>query len=221
MTSQSILDLLDESAREFRFPGFDNMNYYLGTARINAFRSPQNWAVVLEEILWWPAAEGIQQELFVFGTGLPESELAFPGQPKWQQGLIYWPHSPLECRFEDDGELSLEGLSIRGQAIELKAEQIAAQPEVPERGFAIMVHLIERYRELLMCSPDELRRVVPPELELLVQLDQWQHPQVYAGELPSQNLTFQNLAQLLASGDLSQFRPTGEGNVDWRRWMSR
>jgi hypothetical protein len=221
MTRQSILQLLDESAREFRFPGFDNMNYYLGTARLNAFRSPQHWAIVLEEILWWPAADGIQQELFVFGTGLPESELAFPGQPNWQQGLIYWPHSPLECGFEEDGELSLEGLSIRGQAVELRAEQIPPQPEVPERGFAVMVYLIEHYREQLMCSLDELRRVVPPDFELVAQLDQWHHPHVYAGELPSQNPTFQNLAQLLAGADPGPLRTNEEGNVDWRRWMVR
>lgn len=221
VTAREILQQLDESAGQFRFPGFNNVNYHLGAARLHCFRNPNRWAILIEEICWWPAAGGIVQNLSAFGNGLNEKDLAFPGQSAWQPGLIYWPYSSIECGFDDCGELSYDQLKIRGQELKLDPQDVAAQPEVPERGFAIMVHLLESYREELLCTPQELGRLVPSELELLVQLDQWRHPDVYLGELPSQNESFSNLAEVLASGDRTRLRPSARPNVDWRLWMSR
>lgn len=197
------------------------MNYHMGAARVSGFRNPRHWAIVIEEICWWPGSDGIVQNLSVFGTGLNKKALAFPGQPAWEPGLIYWPHSSIDCCFEESGELSYDSLRIRGQAVNLNPQDVVARPEVPERGFAIMVHLLESYREELLCTREELGRVVPAELDYLVQLDQWCHPDVYLGELPSQNESFANLAEVLASGDRSLLRPAARPNVDWRLWTSR
>lgn len=216
-----ILRQLDQSAEQFRFPGFNNVNYHLGTARLNGFRNSHQWAILIEEICWWPASGGIVQNLSAFGNSLREKDLAFPGQSAWLPGMIYWPHSSIQCSFDDCGELSYSKLQIRGQTLDLDPREVAEQPEVPERGFAIMVHLIESFREKLLCTPEELRLVVPSELELLVKLDQWLHPDVYLGELPSQNESFVNLAEVLVSGDVSCLRPSTRPNVDWRVWMSR
>lgn len=218
---EEILQQLDRCAEQFRFPGFNNMNYHLGTARISAFRSSGSWVILLEEICWWPASEGIVRNLYAFGNCLDEKALAFPGQPAWQQGMVYWPDSPIECAFDECGELSITHLRIRGQSVNICPEDIALVPEVPERGFAVMVHLLDAYREQLLCTPEELRRIVPVELEMLVRLDQWCHPDVYLGELPSQNESFRNLAESLASGDLSRLRPAVQPNVDWRLWLER
>ena len=220
-SASEILRQLDRSAEQFRFPGFNNMNYYLGAARLNGFRNAHQWAILIEEICWWPASEGIVQNLSAFGNGLKEEDLAYPGQSSWLPGMIYWPHSSIECSFDDCGELSYDKLKIRGQSLVLEPHKVAAQPEVPERGFAIMVHLLESFREKLLCTPEELRQVVPCELDLHVQLDQWHHPDVYLGELPSQNESFRNLAEVLVSGDVSLLRPSAQPNVDWRLWMSR
>lgn len=58
-TAADILKSLDRSAREFHFPGFNNMNYHLGAARLGAFRDAERWALVFEELVWWPSADGI------------------------------------------------------------------------------------------------------------------------------------------------------------------
>ena len=216
LSAEDILAQLDESARQFRFPGFNNMNYHLGTARLSAFRSAAHWALVFEELVWWPAGEGITLCLSVFGTGL-----AFPGGASWSPGLIHWPHSPVSCGFDDQGELSYDGVSIRGQLVALRPEELERHPDVPERGFAMMVRLLESHRDELLCTPEELRRVVPDDMEFLLQLDQWHHPDVYRGELPSQNPSFQNLAEVLASGEAARLRPAEKPNVDWRLWTER
>lgn len=218
-TAEDILQQLDRSAAEFRFPGFNNMNYHLGAARLSAFRNSRQWALIVEEVCWWPGAGGIVQNLSAFGNGLKAEELAFPGQSGWQPGQIYWPFSSVECGFDEDGELSYGQVKVRGEAVSLEAKD--PPPEVPERGFAILVQLVELDRNRLLCTHQELRRIVPAELELLVQLDQWQHPDVYLGELPGQNESFRNLAEVLASGELSRWRPPARPNVDWRLWMAR
>jgi len=220
-TPNDILAVLDESARSFRFPGFNNMNYYIGTARINGFRDPQRWALLIQELCWYPAADGIMLNLSAYGNCLSEQALGFPGQAHWKQGLIYWPYSPIECEFDDQGELRFDNIRIRGERVRLDPHEVTPQPAVPERGFAIMVHLLEPFREQLLCTPEELARVIPADLPLFLQLDNRKHPDVYAGELPSQNESFCNLAHVLAGGDLSRLRPAAQPNVDWRLWMQR
>jgi hypothetical protein len=220
-TQKDILAVLDESARKFAFPAFDNMNYYLGTARINGFRDEQRWALIIQEVCWWPAADGIMLNVSAYGNCLSEKTLAFPGQARWDQGMIYWPHSPIECEFDDQGELRFDALRIRGQAVVLDPHQVPPQPAVPERGFAILVHLLETFREQLLCTAEELARVVPHNLPDLLCLDNWKHPDICRGELPSHNESLCNLAEVLASGDLSQLRAAAHPNVDWRLWMER
>lgn len=219
-TAEDILQQLDQSAAQFRFPGFNNANYHMGAARLSAFRNSQQWALIVEEVCWWPGAGGIVQNLSAFGNGLA-GELAFPGQSDWQPGLVYWPYSSVECGFDQEGELSCEQIRIRGEEVCLNPQDLTLQPEVPERGFSILVQLVELYRNRLLCTPQELRKIVPPELELLIQLDQWCHPNVYLGELPGRNQSFRNLAEVLASGEVSRFRPADRPNVDWRLWMER
>ena len=54
---------------------------------------------------------------------------------------------------------------------------------------------------------------MPP---LVLRLTEWNH--LSAGEKPSDNETFRMLAEVIADGDVSRFRPTKRPNTDWRNW---
>ena len=78
---------------------------------------------------------------------------------------------------------------------------------------ALRVHELCRYlagvrRPHVLATAAEQRVSVLPEMSLVLQLDDWHHPNLAEGELPSQTETFRQLALVLASGDLSHYQPT-------------
>lgn len=159
--------------------------------------------------------------IFAYGNCLDAKALVFPGQNTWQPGMVFWPHSAIEVDYDDEGEVRFDSVEIRGQHVSVDPDQVTPQPAVPEKGFALMVHLLAEYRSQLLTTEEEMARVVPADLPRILRLDNWHHPDVYMGELPSQNDSLCNVAEVLASGDAGRFRPSPSPNVDWRLWLER
>ena len=90
----------------------------------------------------------------------------------------------------------------------------------PERVYAFelcrFTAAVARYD--VLATKEERRVSVLPELGLLLQLEEWHHPDVVAGERPSEVESFRQLAQVLATGDTSCYRPTTAPNTHWRNW---
>jgi hypothetical protein len=87
------------------------------------------------------------------------------------------------------------------------------------------VHVFELCRYLaaiarndVLARPDERRVNVPPELDELLVLDEWHHPDLITDELPSQSDTFVQLANVLVTGDVAHYRPTRAPNTHWKHW---
>jgi hypothetical protein len=56
-------------------------------------------------------------------------------------------------------------------------------------------------------------------MKLVLRLDEWSHPDVVnSDQKPSGNQTFQQIAAVLESGDISMFQPTAEPNTHWSNW---
>src|SRR5438128_2131662 len=74
-------------------------------------------------------------------------------------------------------------------------------------------------REQVLATPDERRVSVLPEMEQILQLEEWHHPNVVdEEERPSGSETFQPLARVLATGDVSVYQPSQPPNTHWRNW---
>ena len=78
--------------------------------------------------------------------------------------------------------------------------------------------LAQAHRDDVLATDDEQRRNVPTTLQRVLELDAWRHPDLVNGEMPSEMATFQMLAEVLARGDTSLYRPTEPPNTDWRNW---
>jgi hypothetical protein len=53
----------------------------------------------------------------------------------------------------------------------------------------------------------------------LLQLDEWHHPNVAdSTQKPSGAEAFQQLARVLATGNVTLYRPTLASNTHWRNW---
>jgi len=55
-------------------------------------------------------------------------------------------------------------------------------------------------------------------MDLLLQLDDWEHPDISDGELPSSSEDLRQIANALAKGSFESFKASDKKNTHWRNW---
>jgi len=230
-----ILQVLDECCRKSNFPVLDDDYRYLAANRLSLHRSGDDWALVIE-IFGYSPRSGLGLEVYTFGSRLhnrngPEAYGTAEGH---QAYLDYNPHNESRCFYlveegsweddEDPGAVAPWGtVVLRETPVKLPsvAQYRAAgielwydQPWI----FELYRYLAFHFREQVLATNVERRVSVPPELTEILVLEDWHHPDVAEDELPSQTETFRELARVLASGDISQYRAADPHNTHWRNW---
>lgn len=210
ITRADVLQTLDRHAANFDFPGFSNEQYETADARMHLFRDDARWAVVVEELVDWPAAQGLMTIVFAMG------DIA---------GEMLTTHTPVETEFEEDDEgapVAPEQIVVRGEAFDIHRDAVEADCEEHEleATFAALLQLIEADRDRLFSTPPQLADVVAAGLPHIMTIDAWAHPDVYGGPKPSESAAFQQVADVLETGDTSKWAPTEEpNNRDWKFWL--
>jgi len=238
MNSPEILDVLDKCCEAFTFPMLDNGYVYLAATRLALYRSEQDWAMTIEVFGFSPRAGVPDTHVHTFASRLLREKNAadYADAHAWDNYLRNNPNN--ESRFlfpidegdwqdEDDAEklsAAAQTIPLRGRAISAPsvAELIAYGIECDEPG-RIGVHELCRWlaatqRDTVLATAQERRASVPPELPQILLLDQWHHPNVVSGELPSGNADFRALADVLARRDTGLYTPQAKPNTDWRHW---
>jgi hypothetical protein len=246
-SSADILKTLDGHAAEFEFPGFNNMNYETADSRLHCYRDGERWALVVEELVDWPGADGLMTLVFAMGdirgealrTLTPidpidgdedddddddeDDEDEDEDEDDEDEDEDDEDEDEDDEDDEDDEELVVpDQVVVRGKKIAIDRERVEATVETDEvePGFAVLVHLIESHRDALFCTPAELEESVAPGLVRILTLDEWSHPDVYGGPKPSESETFRQLAEVLATGDTKRWAPTEPpNNRDWKAWL--
>jgi len=228
MTPDEILEQLDGAARRFVFPMLDNGYVYPADVRLSIYRTAERWLMIVETLgVYVPKvfrSDVFQNCVNLFGShlgrepGITNEDFLFP--------IESVPDDPL---FEDGYEWYVRpqarALSIRGHRIPLdtRVEALAQRglelldpPNVDP--VAVMRSLLPEQRLLLLATPEELAARNRDDLPLFMRLDEWFHPDLVTGELPSGCETFQMLAEAIASGDSATYRPSYKPNTHWRNW---
>jgi hypothetical protein len=207
-TPDAILATLDALAEGFEFPGFNNMNYEFADSRLHCFRGAAGWALVIEELVDWPGADGLMTIIFAIGDIRGESLTTAT------------PISRLEQ--DDEGHVIIpDVVRVRGSEVRVqrKSLQSALANHEIEPQFALLLQLIGSHRDALFCTRSEIADRVAIGLESILMLDDWSHPDVYGGPQPSESETFRQLAEVLASGERQRYAPTEPPkNRDWKMW---
>jgi hypothetical protein len=114
---------------------------------------------------------------------------------------------------------------VRNQVIQLPTVGEYARHDIDLEGpprvqvFELCRFLAHIAREQVLATPEERRVSVLPEMEQIVQLEGWHHPNVVdEEERPSGSETFQQLARVLATGDVRLYQPSQRPNTHWRNW---
>lgn len=225
-----ILTQLDDAARVYDFPMLDNGYMYLADVRLHAYRDDPRrsdeprWVLVIDVLGWFNRAYAVENILHCYGNCLKRS----PGTAN-EDFLGMVEDGPEGSLFDKEyGEYvhnEARTVCIRGKVVPINttADFLAAKrielidpPKV--HGFELLRSLLPEHRDLLFATEEELRQRVPPDLPCLLRLDEWYHPNLCDGELPSDKETFQMIADVLASGDSAHYAPTKPPNTHWSNW---
>ena len=80
--------------------------------------------------------------------------------------------------------------------------------------------LNEKHKEVFYATEEELRFFIPESIPRIMTIDEWHHTTIaeYGGNKPSENETFQMIADILATKDKSLWKPQLKPNNHWRNW---
>jgi hypothetical protein len=234
-----ILSVLDQCSDAYTFPMLDNGYVYLAATRLSLFRSAEDWALVIEVFGFSPRAGLPDTHIHTFAGRLHDRDAPdrYRSREAYENYLANNPNN--ESRFAypvaeglwqdpDDQELiaaDAHEITVRGspRPIPTMGEyarygiQLVEAPRV--RVFELCRFLAEVVRNDILAAPAERRISVVPEMTQILQLEEWHHPNVVnADDRPSGSPTFQQLAQVLVTGDVNGYRPSLPPNTHWRNW---
>jgi hypothetical protein len=236
---EAILSILDRCCDTYTFPMLDNGYVYLAGTRLSLYRSLTDWAMVIEVFGFSPRAGLPDTCIQTFASRLqvrdpPESyvnreayERYIALNPQNDSRPVFPLHEGL-WQDAEDREFVAEGASevvVRGQSIPLPGVgeysrhgiEIEQAPRV--QVFELCRFLAAIAPEQVLATPQERRVSVLPDMGQILQLGEWHHPNVVdSDDRPSGSETFQQLARVLATGDVGHYRPSRPPNTHWRNW---
>ena len=144
-----------------------------------------------------------------------EARAVFPIEPgDWQDS------SSDELVSDDATHVLLRGRSIplpRSADYEQHGIELTEAPFA--QTFELCRYLAAVARDDVLATAAERRISVLPEMKQLLQLEEWNHPNVIDdNDRPSGSETFQQLALVLETGDAGLYRPNLAPNTHWRNW---
>lgn len=234
--SERILDVLDACAEEFTFPALDNGYVYLAATRMSVYRSDEDWAIVIEVFGYSPRSGDPDVQIYTFSSKLhdrnpssnyvtEEAYTNYLDANVYNESRFIYPISNSEWKDEEDLEYVKAGAKCILRGIEVIVPQnpgfqdsgIELEEEKP-LTFEFCRLIASKYRDQVLCSESERRVSVSPELELVLQLDEWRHPDISGEELPSSSETFKLIAEMFETGNTQAYKPTEKQNTHWVNW---
>jgi hypothetical protein len=234
----TVLKVLDRCAAAFTFPVLDNGYVYLAATRLTLHRSAEDWAIVIEVFGFSPRAGLPDIAIYSFGSRLQNRNTAeqYVSPDAYEKYVKNNPNNEMRSAFpvaerdwqdEDNTEL----LEHDARTVLVRGTPVALPPreEYARYGIALSsgnhVHVFElarflaaTHRNEVLATPGERRASVAPELDQLLLLDEWNHPDVAGGVRPSASETFRQLARVLDTGDVREYRPMAPSNTHWSNW---
>jgi len=235
--ADQILATLDACCASFTFPMLDNGYVYLAASRLSLHVSPTDWALVIEIFGFSPRSGLPDVHVHTFASSLHarDPRERFVSLEAYQRYLENNPNN--ESRFfypcddqwldQDNGELVSEHatfVTVRGHRVQLPAlddygaNGIRLEAPHQARTYELCRWLAATHRNLVLATPTERLVSVPPDLTQILELEEWRHPDLLAGELPSTADTFRALAEVLVTGDVSRYRAVDPPNTHWSNW---
>lgn len=236
---ERVLSILDRCCESFTFPMLDNGYVYLAATRLSLYRSATDWAMAIEVFGFSPRAGLPDTAIQTFASRLRDRNPPerYVNREAYERYLANNPHNEYRSVFPvhegpwQDAE-DLEYVTPGATAVTVRNETISL-PSVADYGrhgieleqaprvqvFELCRYLADVARDRVLATPRERRVSVLPEMEQILQLEEWNHPDVVdEEERPSRSETFQQLARVLSTGDVRLYQPSQPPNTHWQHW---
>lgn len=226
--AKEILEQLNSCADEFTFPMLDNGYVYLIDSRMTIFSSDVYWGITIEIIGFSPRGgghNGINNAVHTFGNypgcipGLQNENFFYftddaPDQRAFDETYGFYINSNAKSILIDGIEYDLihekqkywdADISINeGNPIGIQDYLRLIWPQIPTKPFL---------------STEKLLQITHHHLENRFQFDNWWHPDLIEGELPSETETFVKIAHAIASDNFTELSNLShKSNNNWRNW---
>jgi hypothetical protein len=231
MTSKELLTELFERAQHYDFPVLDNAYWKLISGRLRGFRQGSDVALVFEMFIFQTQAQAFLVNIYAYGTligGTQGDVGAFPA-------ISEAPHCPL---WDDQGEWR-PNLPSRTVSVNETLLSVVNDPRILIQDLGSIERIVlsegdaadEAAFGRAIAREIGLSRVMPEKYILetcpslanateIVRLSNWDHPDVIAGQPPSDSVAITQVAALLAGErDSISYDHKGD-NVYWRFWDS-
>ena len=221
---------------DFTFPALDNGYVYLANTRLSIFKSIKDWAIIIEVFGFSPRSGVPDIQIFTFSNNLhnrnpPENHankdyyLKYVNNNPHNESTFVYPIVNNDWFDEDEPEIVINNrlCQLRGfkletpNSSEYKKCDISLEEDTPQT-FEYCRYLAHHHPDKVLANDTELRANISPDMELLIQLDEWHHPDIVDGELPSQTELFKQLAQVLVTGNKELHKPSCPPNTHWSNW---
>ena len=235
----AILDILDRGCRDFVFPMLDNRYVYVAAARMSPHRSAEDWAIVFETFGFSPRSGAPDLSVWTFASRITNRTAAANYVDEDALGSYLRAHpnddsaffSPVGDGWQDPEAREFVArdattLTVRGKEVaiperddlrRLGIEQIEPAPD-RVRTFEVCRCLAAIERDLVLATPEERRTHVPADLDEILVLEDWHHPDTVTGQVASDTAAFRSIARVLGSADGSAYDPSEPGNTHWSNW---
>jgi len=226
---QDILKQLDEEAESFAFPMLDNGYYYHGDQKLTIYRDSKRWAMSIETLAFNNHEldiSGITTHIAVFGNCILTSRL------NDNDNFFSFAGNEEIPAFLEDENTFISYLNPAATSIRVKDQPVPVIHdrqhyyskgiilEYPNKiiNYEFMRGLIPEHSALFWVTREEIASKIPIELPVIKTIMEWNHPDLAMREKPSENETFQQLASVISTGDITSYKPSKEANTHWRNW---
>jgi hypothetical protein len=234
---EQILAVLDACCDAYTFPMLDNGYVYLAASRLSLHHSASDWALVIEIFGYSPRAGSPDIHVHTFASRLQARnpreryvnenayKLYLMNNPNNESHFFY----PIDGEWQDENNNELVSDHVTHILLRGRPVPLPALPEYAAHGinleysprvqvFELCRFLADTEREHILATPAERWTSILPEMQQILQLEEWHHPDLIANERPSTSAAFQQLARVLAFGDASQYKPSEPPNTHWSNW---
>lgn len=224
---EDILHQLDTEAESYVFPMLDNGYYYHGDQKLTIFRDQNRWAILLE-VLNFNNHEnninGITTIASVFGNCLT----SFNDNDNFK---YFASNNGIETFLYDEVNhipyLNNKAISIKVRdtilPIQFSKEHyqkkgIEFEFEDKITPWEFLRGLIPEHSDLFWHTRQEISSKIPIDLPEFMTLTNWHHPDLVMSEKPSETETFQQLADVIITGNKDLYKKTELINTHWSNW---
>ncbi|MEM7346389.1 MAG: hypothetical protein AAF485_19285, partial [Chloroflexota bacterium] len=200
------------------------------------FYAPQHWGIVIEIFGFSPRSGIPDIHIYTFASVLDnrESRQDYVTKEAYKAYLANNPYneSRFITPFDDDAwidEEYVEYIQLAGSYRLRGREEFLPTlntyqthgiilEETRPQTFEFCRLVAHQRRDDILATETELRSNLLPEMKKLLELDEWFHPDLAGDERPSHCETFQQIAQVLITGESHHYQPTQVPNTHWKHW---